>query len=142
MKGVDYIMSDEERAIQKAELRSILMSVPLKAIISGLITYAITSSQDTSVGMKIFFFVFLYSMLSVYIFISKRVGNWIVGGVVMLGLIFAAALLNLPDAVLTIFGLVFIFGGFTLDAMRILKYIRLSVKLKPAGALPNEANNE
>ena len=127
MKGVDF-MSEEERAIQKLELKNILMSVPLKAIISGIITYAITSSQDTSVGMKIFFFIFLYSMLSVYIFISKRVGNWIVGGVVMLALIFAAALLNLPEAVLTIFGLIFIFGGFTLDVMRIVKYIRLSVK--------------
>ncbi len=120
-------MYDEEREFKKAELREILVSVPIKAIISGLVIYAVTAAQDTSIGMKIFFFVMMYSMLSVYIFISKRVGNWFIGGIVMIGLIIAAALLNLPDIVLTVFGIIFIFGGFTLDAVRIIRYIALSV---------------
>ena len=118
-------MSDEERAIKKLELKNILMSVPIKAIISGIITYAVSSSQGTSIGMSIFMFVFLYSVLSVYVFISKRVGNWIVGGIVLFVLVFAVAALKLPDAIMTIFGLLFIFGGFALDVMRIIKYIRL-----------------
>ena len=120
-------MYDEEREFKKAELREILVSVPIKAIISGLVIYAVTAAQDTSIGMKIFFFVMMYSMLSFYIFISKRVGNWFIGGIVMIGLIIAAALLNLPDIVLTVFGIIFIFGGFTLDAVRIIRYIALSV---------------
>lgn len=120
-------MYDEEREFKNAELREILVSVPIKAIISGLVIYAVTAAQDTSIGMKIFFFVMMYSMLSVYIFISKRVGNWFIGGIVMIGLIIAAALLNLPDIVLTVFGIIFIFGGFTLDAVRIIRYIALSV---------------
>ena len=86
MKGVDF-MSDEERAIKKLELKNILMSVPIKAIISGIITYA-----------------------------------------VLFVLVFAVAALKLPDAIMTIFGLLFIFGGFALDVMRIIKYIRLSGK--------------
>ncbi len=131
------MMSDEERAFQKAELRGILMGIPLKAIISGGITYAVTSSQDTNIGMVIFFFIVLYSMLSVYIFLSKRVGNWLIGGIVMIGLVIGVSFLNLPDIVLTIFGIVFIFGGFTLDLLRIFRYICLCRKPKNMPAAMN-----
>ena len=72
-------MSDEERAIKKLELKNILMSVPIKAIISGIITYAVSSSQGTSIGMSIFMFVlagcFLLSALSQVLHVNSLI--WI-----------------------------------------------------------------
>ena len=69
-------------------------------------------------------------MMSVYVFISKRVGNWIIGLIVMIGLLVATAFIDIPDIVSTIFGLAFILGGFTLDITRIVRYIRLCKKPK------------
>lgn len=123
-------MFDVEREFKKAELREILMSIPLKAIISGLMVYFTMSSSDINIFEKIFFFIIVYSMMSVYVFISKRVGNWIIGLIVMIGLLVATAFIDIPDIVSTIFGLAFILGGFTLDVTRIVRYIRLCKKPK------------
>ena len=123
-------MTDAERALQKAELREILVSIPLKAIISGLFIHFTMSSSDMDIFGKIFLFITMYSMMSVYIFISKRVGNWILGGLIMVGLVIAAAFIDVPDIILTISGLAFIFGGFTLDITRIIRYINLCRKSK------------
>ncbi len=121
-------MTDAERALQKAELRGILMSVPLKAIISGLFIHFTMSSSDMDIFGKIFLFITMYSMMSIYIFISKRVGNWLIGLFGMIGLLVATVFLDIPDAVSTILGLLLIFGGFTLDITRIVRYIRLCRK--------------
>lgn len=125
----DIFMTDEERAYRKAELRSILVSVPIKAVAAGLIVHFSASSKTDFVGSAVAFIMF-YSLLSIYAFVSKRLGNWIIGAIVIGIIGWSIDSWELPKVVIWLVEFLFIGGGFTLDAYRIFKYIRLSMPEK------------
>ena len=75
----------------------------------------------------------MYSALSIYAYVSKSVGNWILGLIVIFVGVWIFYELKLPAAVYKIFEVVFVTGGFALDTYRIINYIKLSA--------PGKTNN-
>lgn len=120
-------MSEEEKAYQRAELRSILVSVPIKAIVAGLLVNPMAAEDANFLG-KAFVFVVAYSMLSIYAYVSKMVGNWILGLIVLIVCMVLLTEIGLPSVVETLVEWAFVCGGFSLDVYRIIKYIRLSIR--------------
>lgn len=124
-------MSEEEKAYRRAELRGILVSVPIKAIVAAAITAA-GSPSDSGFFQKVLLFIVVYSVLSIYAYVSKTVGNWIVGAIVLVIVLWIFAEMQFPKIVYNISEILFVCGGFTVDVYRIIKYIRLSIPGKKA----------
>lgn len=128
-------MTEQERIIKKQELKEFLISMPIKAVIAAIIPIAMhNSGTDMGFWDSLLLFVMLYSALSLYIFISHRVGNWIFGGIVLIvgGLIIST--IGLPETLMAVFAIVLFFGGFALDVWRIIQYVRFSAKPETAAA--------
>lgn len=125
-------MSEEEKAYRRSELRYILGGVPIKSFIAALLVHYATSS-DAGLFDKVIVFVMMYSALSIYAYVSKSVGNWILGLIVIFVGVWIFYELKLPAAVYKIFEVVFVTGGFALDTYRIIDYIKLSA--------PGKTNN-
>lgn len=127
---------DELKMVKLAELRSRISGIPVKLIVTFLVMAGMywNFSMDKfkeDVPQNIFLFIVMYGILSYFWLCVKLTGNWIIGIVAAIVLIFLLAgnaekLGSTLSAVITI---AMCFGGPILDVLAVLRYFSLKRKL-------------
>lgn len=129
-------MSEEERLARRYELRNIIIFIPIKVVISLLIVanFTILSTGLPQFLEHICDFIVTYSLLSIIVYISQAVGNWLFGFILFFVISLGASFLHIPDTIANIIGFFLSIGGFSLDVYRIVQFIRLSGRRKQPAA--------
>lgn len=127
---------DELKIVKLAELRSRMSGIPVKLFVTFLITAGAfwNFSMDKfkeNIPQNLFAFLILYGVLSYVWVCIKLTGNWIIGIVVAIALIFlwTANLEKMGEVWSTVIGCVICFGGPVLDVWTIVRYFRLKKQL-------------
>lgn len=120
---------DELKIVKLAELRSKMGGIPVKLLVTfifaNLVLWNFSFEKfKEQPGYNIFYFIIFYGMLSYFWLCVKMTGNWIIGIVVAIALIFImVGSMNSSSGVFqTVFVCAVCFGGPVLDILTVVRY--------------------
>lgn len=127
---------DELKIVKLAELRSKMSGIPVKLVVTFLFMaglywkFSMEKFKEDIPG-NIFVFFVMYGIISYFWLCVKLTGNWIIGIIVAIALIFAwtANTEKLGDTVNTLIGCALCFGGPVLDILTVVRYFSLKRSL-------------
>lgn len=127
---------DELKIVKLAELRSRISGIPVKLLVTFLFMAGLywDFSMDKfkeDVLQNIFLFIIMYGILSYFWLCVKLTGNWIIGIIAAIALIFlfSTNAEKLGNTLSTIIVLLMCFGGPILDVLSIFRYFSLKRQL-------------
>lgn len=127
---------DELKIVKLAELRSKISGIPVKLLVTflfmeGLYWKFSLEKFKEDIPQNIFIFFVMYGILSYFWLCVKLTGNWIIGIIVAIALIFAwvANEDKLGGTVSMLIGMAICFGGSVLDILTIVRYFSLKRSL-------------
>ena len=94
LAAVNVVNEDNKKivaSIKEDILASVLTSIILKSVVSGLIVYLVTRGTDLQLTSALFGFLALYLIFSVFGFLVKITGNYILAFIAFILLIFGAS---------------------------------------------------
>lgn len=131
---------DELKSVKLAELRSRMSGIPVKIVVTFLFMagmmwkFDVDKIKEQILGNPletITLFFMIYGILSYFWFCIKLTGNWIIGIIAAIVLIFLwqINLQKISDTWSTLIGAVICFGGPALDILTIVRYVFLKKQL-------------
>lgn len=120
---------DELKIVKLAELRSKMGGIPVKLLVTfifaNLVLWNFSFEKfKEQPGYNIFYFIIFYGMLSYFWLCVKMTGNWIIGIVVAIVLVFVmvGSMGSSSGVVQTVFVCAVCFGGPVLDILTVVRY--------------------
>lgn len=111
-----------------ARLKQFVVTMIIKVAVVAL-CFGLFSGSDSDIGVFgiLFLACLLYTMISMYVGVSRAVGNWYIGIFVFIGLFVVMVLVmdKMPEFVSVLLLIAFFIGGPVLDISRIIRLIKL-----------------
>lgn len=127
---------DELKIVKLAELRSKIGVIPAKLLVTFLLVNAILwnfsfEKFKEDIFQNIFVFVIMYGIISYFWLCVKMTGNWIIGIVVAIVLVFVwtGSMEKMSGLVGTLIGCAICFGGPVMDVLTIIRYFAIKKKV-------------
>lgn len=127
---------DELKIVKLAELRRKIAAIPAKLLVAVLLSFGVYCRFDTqkfmeNPGQNIFMLVVMYGIVSYFWLCVRATGNWIIGFIVALGLIFIWSFYGqkMNELIQTLIACAILFGGLVMDILAIIRYFLLKRKV-------------
>ncbi len=141
-------MTEFEKVFKKAEMEKKLTPILIRGGITLFLTFVFTFygiystinrgafNLIETIVFFIVFFIACYSIITVYVWFSRLVHNWILGFVVFVIAFGIIATMNLSDSAVNVLIAIIAIFSFGLDTLRVIKYVRFNKENAEAGVQP------